>query len=128
MNKTKQRENIMSYFNTYPQYHPSAEEIYMYVKEKDDSIGIATVYRNLKKMVEQGIIAELNVEKQGVRYDLLTHEHYHFICDVCGKIENFTNASLEHINKEVEDTTLGKITAKSLTFHGICKDCLQKEK
>ncbi len=126
MNKTRQRENIMSYFTTYPHYHPSADEIYMYVKEKDNSIGIATVYRNLKKMVEQGVIAELNVEKQGVRYDLLTHEHYHFICDICGKIENFDCATLDTINEEVENITHGKVKAKNLTFHGVCDECLQK--
>lgn len=126
MNKTRQRESIMSFFETYPHYHPTADEIYLYVKEKDENIGIATVYRNLKKMVEQGVIAELKVEKQGVRYDLLTHEHYHFICDTCGKIENFDSTTLDHINNEVENTTHGKVYAKQLTFHGICKDCLNK--
>lgn len=127
MNNSKQRDNILSYFKAFPHLHPSAEEIYLFVKEKDNNIGIATVYRNLKKMVEQGILGELNIEKQGVRYDLLTHEHYHFICDTCGSIENFVSPTLEGIHKEVETLMHGVVHQKQLTFHGICKTCLTKQ-
>lgn len=125
---TKQRKMIYGYFLEHPEYHPTAEEIYDYVKQSNPSIGIATVYRNLKLLVEQGFIRELNLEKQGVRYDLLEHEHYHFICESCGSITNFGIDTLHHIDEEVELQTHGKITRKNLIFHGLCEQCLLKDK
>lgn len=118
----------MNYFTTHPHLHPTAEEVYDVVKKQEQSIGIATIYRNLKKLVDGGMLRELKLEKQGVRYDLVEHEHYHFICDTCGTIENFVIDELKNINPLVEKTTHGLITSKDLMFHGICHKCLSSDK
>ena len=124
---TKQRQMILEYFQQYPETHPTAEELYDYVKRMEYTIGIATVYRNLKKLVEIDILRELNLEKQGVRYDLAAHEHYHFICDNCGSIKNFVIPELVAIDKAVEQQVQGTLTYKDLIFHGICAHCLNNE-
>lgn len=123
MKKNPPQTAIMAYFNAYPNIHPCAEEIYMFVKKQRPSIGIATIYRNLHKLVKEGCIAELNIEKQGVRYDLLSHEHYHFICEKCQHIKNFTLPALQTIDRDIEAIVKGKILTKSMTFRGICEEC-----
>lgn len=123
---TKQRQMIMEYFQEHPETHPNAEEIYDYVKEKVSTIGIATVYRNLKKLVEANMIRELNLEKQGVRYDFVIQEHFHFVCDHCGAIENFVIPELLQIDDIVEQHIHGYVKRKDFIFHGTCKDCLSK--
>lgn len=123
---TKRGQIIYDYFKNNPSKHPTAEEVYDELKKQDITIGVATVYRNLRNLVEQGILREINIEKQGVRYDFLEHEHYHFICDTCGNIENFMLDTLQQINTEVEDTTQGIILSKDLVFRGICKTCKDK--
>ena len=125
---TKQRQTIYDYFLRHPEKHPTAEEVYEEIRQKEPGIGIATVYRNLKRLVEQGKLRELNLEKQGVRYDLYEQEHYHFICDVCGKVDNFTMPVLDHIDAEVSKLVQGSITSKSLIFHGICQHCTMQKK
>lgn len=124
LNKSAQR--IYEYFKKNPSEHPSAEEVYDHFKSKKDKIGVATVYRNLKSLVELGYLKEINLEKQGVRYDLVEIEHYHFVCDVCGKISNFELDELKQINQAVERTTQGHILRKDLLFHGICASCLHQ--
>lgn len=123
MAMTKQRKMILEYFQEHPETHPTAEEIYEYVKSKICTIGIATVYRNLKKLVEIEMIRELKLEKQGVRYDLVTKEHFHFICDDCGTIENFVLPELLQIEDIVEQHVQGQVKRKDLIFHGICRNC-----
>ena len=120
---TKRGQLIYDYFLSHPDVHPTAEEIYIYLKTLDDKVGIATVYRNLKTLVDMKHLREINLEKQGVRYDLIDHEHYHFICDTCGSIQNFALDTLKNINQEVEKKTKGKVVSKDLIFHGICEDC-----
>lgn len=124
MNASQQA--ILTYFESYPTYHPSAEEIYLYVKKQSPKIGMATIYRNLNRLVEAKYIAELNVEKQGVRYDYLTHEHFHFICVECGAIENFTLPTLDAIHEEVANHIEGQLISKDITFRGVCKNCMKK--
>ncbi|MGB4984476.1 MAG: transcriptional repressor [Erysipelotrichaceae bacterium] len=124
---TKRGKLIYEYFLNHPQSHPTAEEIYIYLKSLDDKVGIATVYRNLKALVDMQHLREINLEKQGVRYDLIDHEHYHFICDSCGCITNFTLDTLKNINKEIEEKTKGNVLSKDLIFHGICESCLKKK-
>ncbi|MEG0275093.1 MAG: transcriptional repressor [Longicatena sp.] len=123
---TKRGQLIYEYFINHPNAHPTAEEIYTYLKTLDDKVGIATVYRNLKSLVKMNHLREISVEKQGVRYDLIDYEHYHFICETCGTIQNFSLDTLKNINKEVEETTQGVILSKDMIFRGICKECKSK--
>lgn len=76
----------------------------------------------------QGILRELNLDKQVVHYDLILHEHYYFVCEQCGLIENFVNEDLLHMNKEMENIVHGQVTTKELVFDGLCKECLAKNK
>lgn len=120
---TKRGQLIYAYFKQHPTLHPTAEEVYEALKSKDIHIGVATVYRNLRTLVEQGYLKEINLEKQGVRYDLAEYEHHHFVCDRCGSIENFVLPTLQGIDQEVEHITGGKLLHKELLIHGICKSC-----
>lgn len=121
---TKRRQMIYEYFKQHPNDHPTAEEVYLALKKEDSKIGVATVYRNLNTLVSQGLLKEINLYKQGVRYDLIEVEHYHFLCDRCGTIENIKFATLDHVDHEIEQELQSKITSKDVLFHGICKDCL----
>lgn len=120
---TKRGKMIFDYFKENPTLHPTAEEVYTHVKTLDSKVGIATIYRHLNSLVEQGHLREINLEKQGVRYDLIDEEHYHFICDECGSIENFHLASLDTIQSDVEQLTQGKVSRKDIMIHGTCKKC-----
>ena len=52
------------------------------------SLGIATVYRNLKVLVEQGMIKEVVLPGESTRrYERADHHHHHhFLCRSCGKV------------------------------------------
>lgn len=128
MSLTTNAKIIYDYFLTHPNLHPSADDINTYLRSKQLKMGIATIYRNLNILVDQGYIREISIEKQGVFYDLLQNEHYHFICDKCNSINNFVSETLNEIDPKVEDIVHGKITGKHLLFHGICQKCLDKAK
>lgn len=128
MTLSKRGLMIYEFFKKNPTIHPTAEEVYDHLKQKDVEIGVATVYRNLKTLVDNGYLKEINMEKQGVRYDLYDNEHYHFVCDACGHIDNFFLETLHSIDKAVEKETHGVVNSKDLLFHGTCEHCLQNKK
>lgn len=50
-------------------------------------LGLATVYRNLKALVEDGALQPVDLPGQGTRYELAQRpHHHHFQCLVCQRV------------------------------------------
>src|SRR6266849_6948182 len=68
------------------QHHPTALEVYESVRRARPRIGLATVYRILHQLTEQGLIKELGRNDESCRYDGRTNRHDHAVCTVCGAL------------------------------------------
>ena len=68
------------------QNHPTALEVYERVRLLRPRIGLATVYRILHQLSEQGLINELGQNAECNRYDGRTGRHDHAICTTCGTL------------------------------------------
>lgn len=67
--------------------HPTADWVHKALEEKGEKISLATVYRNLKILCEQGLAIKLDIYGNGeIRYDGNTQPHSHFICKKYGYI------------------------------------------
>ena len=66
--------------------HPTALEIYEKVKQVRSRIGLASVYRILGHLVEQGHIKEISYGDASSRYDGRIKRHDHAVCTVCGAL------------------------------------------
>ena len=107
--------------------HPTAETLCKIIREENPKIGVATVYRNLNKLADKGIIKRIDRLESATHFDHNTTEHYHVICDKCKKVfDVFENISPEIIAK-AEIETGYKITSYDILLHGICKECQEKE-
>lgn len=127
-NYSKQREAILDVMKE-NRTHPTAEEIYKLVLEKEPQISKSTVYRNINILVDLGKIRKLNMTVGPDRYDYLYKEHSHAICEKCGKIFDFyydidkdkiSNGLLKQIEKNID--------INSIIIYGICEDCKSKNK
>lgn len=120
---TKQGKLIFEYIKNNPDKHLNSEEIYQELKIENKKIGLATVYRNLNKLVEQKVVREINLEKQGIRYDYYQEEHYHFVCSQCKKIENIYFHDYDKLIKELELDIHSKVEGMQLVAFGTCQKC-----
>ncbi len=106
--------------------HMSAEEIFNKVKETDESIGIATVYRQLNNLVSQNRILRIRDKDQGYIYDGNVTPHHHFYCHVCN---NYTDVWMDVDENSIEQLKEGleaEIHGYHLVFEGVCKHCKNK--
>jgi len=108
--------------------HPFAHDIYRRVHKKLPRISLATVYRNLHSLVEEGKIRTLLLDEQAARYDPETGEHDHFVCDRCGRvIDLFLRRA-----RRIDLTALAKqgyvVTTHNLTVHGTCQVCAARRR
>ena len=64
--KTKQMAELISYLKKEEGRHVTVSEISDYFTEKGISVGTTTIYRNLEKMVEEGIVQNILLMEQAV--------------------------------------------------------------
>lgn len=126
MKYSKQRELIREAV-LHSDVHPTADCIYQYLKPDHPKLSLGTVYRNLNILCEQGIINKISMPNARDRYDGHAGEHYHAICDCCGKIQDVQLSHLRCIDDELKQQIDFKVLGHCLTIHGICHSCKRKE-
>jgi len=118
---TPQRTKILSYVKSVKS-HPTAENIYNAVKKDLPNISLATVYRNLNKLANDGEVYRFEINSE-FRYDGDNVLHQHCVCNGCGMvIDNFQRDLSKQI---LEDFKLDEFQPESVTiiFRGHCKKC-----
>lgn len=104
--------------------HPSAEMIYEMLQKDHPDISMATVYRNLSRFKEQGLIVSLGTVNGKERFDCITKPHVHFICNGCGTVRDLpAMASPQQLCQKASASTGFQIDSCALTFTGLCREC-----
>ncbi len=123
---TNQRLKILEYLKSV-KTHPTAEEVYRDIRTDLPAISLATVYRNLHFLADQGLILKLEINNE-LHFDGDTCDHQHCVCKKCGRI-------IDVFQADISKYALEKITLKEfeplcvcIIFHGICKKCLEENK
>ncbi|WP_059048930.1 Fur family transcriptional regulator [Paenibacillus senegalimassiliensis] len=119
---TPQRHAILAYLME-SMSHPTADEIYRSLEPRFPNMSVATVYNNLKMLIEAGMVQELSYGDNSSRFDADVSNHYHIVCEQCGKIEDFMYPSLEDVERTAEEVTGFEIHGHRLELHGICRHC-----
>ena len=109
--------------------HPSAETIYTDLKQQIPDLSMATVYRNLTRFRQEGLIQCVATVKGVERFDANTDPHVHFICRHCAAVIDLHEMHIPpQLIEEAATLTGGQIDLCSLSFTGLCRECLSNEK
>jgi len=120
---SRQREAIKEYLS-HTKEHPTADTVYLHIKEQFPNISLGTVYRNLNLLVDTGDVIKVTAADGGDRFDGETSPHYHFFCSECGKVLDLNLDNMEHINQIAGEHFDGTIDFHETIFYGTCGDCL----
>ena len=118
---TKQRKEILTYLQSV-KTHPTAETVYNAVKNAISSLTLATTYRNLNILVEQGLALKFEVNNEA-RFDGCACNHIHLLCGKCKEIFDVEDPDLISLIRN-------KFTKKSFNpgcihvlINGTCDSC-----
>lgn len=121
---TWQRQAVIEALNDSNEFR-SAQKIHMDMVEKGEKVGLATVYRNLRSLAQDGAIDMLMApdgESLYRRCDLDTH-HHHLVCRRCLRSIEVTGSEMEELlNTLVEKHGFADLE-HSLEIFGICPQC-----
>ncbi|MEW4353324.1 Fur family transcriptional regulator [Streptococcus pneumoniae] len=123
---TETRKAVIAYLITSKE-HPSAERIYQDLLPEFPSMSLATVYNNLKVLIEEGFVEEIKISNDKTTYfDFMGHEHLNIVCEVCGRIADFEDGEIPDLKREVEEQTGYQVTKTQVLMYGICPNCAEK--
>jgi Fe2+ or Zn2+ uptake regulation protein len=120
LRSTPHRCAVMAFLLEQPG-HPTAAEILEAVNRVDPHSSRATIYNNLRDLVQAGLVREVAIEGRAARFDAKGMRHHHFICDRCGNVED--------VNwYEVPRPAAGSLGRRvvrecELIFRGLCTKC-----
>lgn len=122
---SRQRECIKQFLASRHD-HPTAETVYLNVKQDFPNISLGTVYRNLSLLTELGEIQKISTSIGPDRFDGNPAPHYHFFCRKCGCVMDLDMEGIDHINILAGSQFDGEIEGNITYFYGKCANCLKK--
>jgi Fur family ferric uptake transcriptional regulator len=99
----------------------SPKEVLSASKRRVRSLGLATVYRTLNAMVQDGSLVEVELPGESPRYELAgKRHHHHFVCERCNRAFEVDACPGNMASLVPAGFAL---TRHEVTLYGACADC-----
>lgn len=99
----------------------SPQEILEAGRDRIPSLGIATVYRNIRSLLDEGWLQEVELPGKPNRYELAgKHHHHHFHCKTCDRVYDIDNCPGSFKDLAPQGFEL---EAHDLILYGTCRGC-----
>ena len=108
--------------------HPTAEQVYLAVRRRCRHVSLATVYRNLEVLSEQGLIQKLEFAEGPRRFDGGPPDHYHVRCLKCGRVCDVSVEMSEDFEEKCKCSGGCQILDYRLEFIGLCPACAARQR
>ncbi|WP_456380941.1 ferric iron uptake transcriptional regulator [Thiolapillus sp.] len=128
---TLPRMKILEILEENAQRHMTAEDVYKELLQRDEEIGLATVYRVLTQFETAGLVERHHFEGGQAVFELNRGEHHdHIVCTTCGKVEEFMDETIERCQAEIARKHGFRMADHSLILYGECEDpeCPNRQK
>jgi len=109
--------------------HPTAQDIYQFLKPEYPSLSLATVYNTLEALVSLGAIYVLgDAGDDTIHYDANTSPHINLMCIHCHRFTDLPSATVAKLDQEANTYSGYQILGKRIIYYGICPECQQAER
>lgn len=120
---TRPRQLILELLNKTPGHH-SADDIVGLLLVGRTPLPRASVYNVVSALVDAGLITMVSVGPGSVRYESGATWHHHFVCKICGTIQDVRCVIGRKPCLEPADIP-GTVEEAQVTFRGTCRTCGQ---
>jgi len=117
---TRQRDAIQSAIR-HSNRPLSPEEVLRHARSEVGALGIATVYRNLKLLLDEGAIQAVTLPGDSPRYEMsASAHHHHFQCTACRRVYDVAGCPGNMRRLAPRGFT---VEHHDLTLYGRCAEC-----
>lgn len=119
---TKYEKEIFAIIST-SREHLTVEQVFNKLREIHPKVVLATVYNNLNKLLEEGLIRKVSIEGMPDRYDR-TEKHDHLVCRHCGKL---VDIKFRDLTASLREQLGDEFLYYDLKVYYLCPECRKKE-
>ena len=121
---TKQRTAILRALESAKDFM-TAQQLHDLLRADGESVGLATVYRNMQPLVDAGLVDVIITDSGEAIYRQCTTEshHHHLVCRTCGKTIQFPPPELEEWANTIARENGFTQIEHTMEIFGSCPEC-----
>ena len=120
---TRQRAAVEAVFDGLDGFH-SAQEVHARLRESGDTVGLATVYRAVQSLAEDGALDSIRTDSGEALYRRCSPQHHHhLVCRGCGRTVEVAGPAVEQWADRVAGEHGFADVSHTLEIFGTCGDC-----
>jgi Fur family transcriptional regulator, ferric uptake regulator len=120
--RTRSQERILNLLQTMKQ-GISAQDIYVELRNRNQSMGLATVYRSLEALKLEGLVQVRTLSNGEALYSMALQDKHHLTCLQCGASIPIHQCPVHDLEDQLQVTHKFKIFYHTLEFFGLCGKC-----
>ncbi|MDY6902229.1 MAG: Fur family transcriptional regulator [Cyanobacteriota bacterium] len=120
--RTRSQERILNLLKSMKQ-GISAQNLYVELRNSNQSMGLATVYRSLEALKLEGLVQVRTLTNGEALYSLVQQDKHHLTCLQCGRSIPIEQCPVHQLETELETNQNFKIFYHTLEFFGLCEKC-----
>ena len=119
---TSQRRAIVAALFT-DEHHLTADRVAEVVQERLPDVHLATVYRVLDTLEDEGVLEHVHLGHGRAIYHRSDLDHVHLVCDRCDAVGELAPETLTALSREVERSTGFALGRQHFALAGRCAAC-----
>lgn len=127
--RTRQQEELRRILEQMPGKHYTAAQLRELLAKEGRSIGLATIYRQLERLMNEGSVRKYLLETgDSACYEYVGEhaecaEHFHCKCEQCGRLIHMDCDELTAIRQHMLEHHGFTWNTGKTVFYGICDQC-----
>ncbi len=101
----------------------SAQDLFVELRDRGQSMGLATVYRALEALKLEGVIQVRTLASGESLYSTMKEDRHHITCLQCGESLPLDHCPVHALEQQLNDDHNFKVYYHTLEFYGLCDKC-----
>lgn len=101
----------------------SPQDIYLELRNQNQRMGLATVYRALETLKREGAVQVRMLPNGQSLYSRLHQDKHHLTCLECGQSISLDKCPVQELESQLHRAHKFKIFYHTLEFFGLCNQC-----
>ena len=120
--RTRSQERIMTLLQDLKR-SVSAQDLYIELRNRQQDMGLATVYRSLEALKLEGAVQVRTLANGESVYSPIQSDRHHLTCVNCGTSVPIDQCPVHDLEQQLEKSHAFKVYYHTLEFFGLCQKC-----
>ena len=123
--RTRNQERVLNCLKSLGE-EISAQDLFVELRDRNQSMGLATVYRSLEALKLEGIVQVRTLTSGESLYSTMQEDRHHITCLQCGESVPLDHCPVHALETQLREDHQFKVYYHTLEFYGLCVLCQEK--